>query len=218
MDLLALDQEITLAINGWNSPFADEFFFIFTRTDVWLTLLIVLLLVLWRECGWRNALMLLVGLALCVFLSDQFCSIIKHFVCRLRPTHEPELDGLVHIVHDYTGGAYGFCSAHAANTVAVVVFSSLLLRRTPYAVAMASWSVLSMWSRMYLGVHYLGDIVAGALLGAAIAVGIYYLYRFVVRKMGAEQTVKLKRGGTITVIACYLAVVALIALVAWTRV
>lgn len=176
MGILEFDRVLTLAINGWNSSFGDGFFFMFTATWVWLPLLLVLSITIWRVGDLKMMLLVLAGIGLCVLLADQTSSLIKHSVCRLRPTHEPSLEGQVHIVNDYVGGMYGFCSSHASNTVSIVVFTALVFRNWIYTVIMSTWTLLNMWSRIYLGVHYLGDILCGALLGIAVGLLVYYLF------------------------------------------
>lgn len=174
MDFLGIDRQITLAINGWHSDFGDQFFFIYTNMYVWIPLAVVIFGVAWKQMGWKKALFMLLGTVLCLFLADQACNFIKDWVCRLRPTHEPSLEGMVHTVRGYYGGKYGFCSAHAANAMAVVMFTALIVRKWGYALMMSVWAVVSMWSRIYLGVHYFGDIFCGALLGMLIGGVIYY--------------------------------------------
>ncbi|MCQ2332236.1 MAG: phosphatase PAP2 family protein [Paludibacteraceae bacterium] len=176
MGVLELDRVLTLSINNWNSSFGDGFFFTFTSTWIWLPLALVLMAIVWRTYDWKTMLLVIAGIGLCILLADQTTSLIKHTVCRLRPTHEPLLDGQVHIVNGYVGGMFGFCSAHASNTASIVVFTALLFRNWIYSVLMSTWALLNMWSRIYLGVHYLGDILCGALLGMLIGWLIYILF------------------------------------------
>lgn len=218
MDLLALDRDITLAINGWHSPFGDEFFSVLTGTAVWLPMLAMLAVVMYKERGWRETLLIMAGVLVVILLSDQICSLIKHTVCRPRPSHEPGLAGLVHTVHGNLGGMYGYCSAHAANTVGIVVFTALALRHWGYGAMIGSWAVLCMWSRIYLGLHYFGDIVSGALLGAAIATAVYNLCRFVAAKFKSEVGRRLNKRGFIALITCYLAIIIAIGITAGVRI
>lgn len=175
--ILELDRTLTLAINGWRSPFCDGFFFLFSRTDVWLPLFSIFVILLLRSYGWRTALSVLCAAALAVLLSDQLCNVIKFTVCRFRPTHEPSLVGMVLTVNDYVGGDYGFCSSHAANTVALAIFTSLVVRRWYYSLSLSTWVLLSCWSRVYLGVHYLGDIIFGLLIGTLVSLLVFFLWR-----------------------------------------
>ena len=113
-----------------------------------------------------------------VGLSDFVSSgLIKPWVCRLRPTHEPALAGMVHLVNGYTGGLYGFVSSHAANTMACALLFSLLYRNRYATVGLMLWVALNCYSRMYLGVHYPGDIIGGLLVGAVLATLTYAALR-----------------------------------------
>ena len=110
-------------------------------------------------------------------LSDWICSgVLKPLVCRLRPTHEPSIDP-IRLVHGYVGGLYGFCSSHAANTMSVAFLSGLLLRNKYITPFLVLYVVLNCYSRMYLGVHYPSDIIAGLLVGALMAAGCYWALR-----------------------------------------
>ena len=122
---------------------------------------------------WMVLLMILLG----IFISDQLSSsIVKPLAARFRPTNDPQLMYLVDIVNNYRGGKYGFFSAHASNTFTVAVFLTLLFRHRRVGVLLLSWAVLNCYTRVYLGVHYVGDILVGTLVGILIGFLIYRLY------------------------------------------
>lgn len=127
-----------------------------------------------RQRRWADAAVLLLGLVLTVTLCDQVSSgLIKPLVGRLRPSHAPALTGLLHLVDGYRGGLYGFVSSHAANAFGAVVYVALTLRRRRMTLAMVALALAVSYSRIYLGVHYPGDVLAGALLGAVIGALTY---------------------------------------------
>ena len=191
--LIHIDQQWLLAINGWHSEWADMLMWYISKSTTWLPLyaLLVGLIVyrfgilspsLCRE-GRRGpsllrVLIILAGFAVAVGLSDFISSgIIKPWVCRLRPTHEPELAGLIHLVNGYTGGLYGFVSSHAANTMACALLFALLYRNKYATVGLMLWVALNCYSRMYLGVHYPADIIGGLAIGALMATLTYGMVR-----------------------------------------
>ena len=180
MNILDIDGQLTVAINSFRAEWADGFFYYVSQTWTWLPLAMVLLYFGWREWGWKRLLCVVAGVVVCLLLSDQACNVIKNSVCRLRPTHEPSLAGMIHTVNGYVGGLYGFCSAHACNTATVAAFSGLVVRRRWYAVLGIFWVLLNCWSRIYLGVHYLGDVVCGMVLGFAIAYMVFALYKWLI--------------------------------------
>jgi undecaprenyl-diphosphatase len=158
-----------------------------TKTSTWIPLGILLLYVLIRMKDWKNALLVILCVAIAITLADQMASgIFKPLVARLRPSHTPELQGVIDLVGDYRGGRYGFFSSHAANTCAVAVFLSLLFRKRVFTVAICSWAMVNSWTRLYLGVHYVGDIMVGLIWGALVGWMVFRLYRFLTLKVKLE--------------------------------
>ena len=177
ISILDIDKSATLAINSCHSPFFDNFFYIYTQTWTWVPLMLLMLVWMWRKWGVRS-LYVVAGIALCILLADQISSsLLKPWVARLRPTHNPEIADLIHTVRGYRGGLYGFVSSHAANAFAFAVFTSLVIRNRYYTLAIAFWAVLTAYSRVYLGVHYVGDVVCGAVLGVFVALLVYSVFR-----------------------------------------
>ena len=191
--LIHIDRQWLLAINGWHSEWADILMWYISKSTTWLPLyaLLVGLIVyrfgilspsLCRE-GRRGSsllrvLIILAGFAVAVGVSDFVSSgIIKPWVCRLRPTHEPALAGMLHLVNGYTGGLYGFVSSHAANTMACALLFALLYKNKYATVGLMLWVALNCYSRMYLGVHYPADIIGGLAIGALMATLTYGMVR-----------------------------------------
>ena len=177
MFISTLDTSLTLAINSCHSPFFDNFFYIYTQTWTWIPCILVLLVWMWRKWG-VSSLYVVVGIALCVLLSDQISSsLLKPLVACLRPTHNPEIADLIHIVNGYRGGLYGFVSSHAANAATFVTFTALVFRNRLYTILLSLWAFLTAYSRVYLGVHYVGDVLCGALLGILVGVMVYVVFK-----------------------------------------
>ncbi|MBR6284982.1 MAG: phosphatase PAP2 family protein [Muribaculaceae bacterium] len=172
----SLDQQLLLTLNGFHNAYFDMVMWLVSSRLSWLLILLVFLSVL-RDKGWRSAALAILAVALTVLLADQVSSgLIKHLVERPRPTHEPALGGLVHIVNGYTGGAYGFVSSHAANAFGVALIIGLMMRSRAALWAMMVWAALQCYSRIYLGVHYPGDILGGMVVGLLAAAFIHWLW------------------------------------------
>ena len=174
--LIDIDQQLLLAINGWHAPWADTLMWYISSRWLWIPLYLLLAgLLVWRF-GWKRALWMVLIMGCAVGLADWFTTFLKHIVCRPRPTHEPLLEGLVHIVRGYRGGQYGFPSSHASNTMTVALIFCLLFQRQTTNKShwlLLVWVAANCWSRMYLGVHYPGDILAGLIVGSVLAFPAY---------------------------------------------
>lgn len=132
----------------------------------------------------RQTLLIIIALALAVTIADQVSSsIIKPAVERLRPSHCAEIESSLHFVNNYRSGRFGFCSSHAANAVGVFMFVSLLLRKKWVTYALLAWTLLVCYSRIYLGVHYPGDIICGGFVGVVSGVLVFRLYKYAVAKI-----------------------------------
>lgn len=174
--LLSFDTYLTLLINGSDSVWLDNFAMLCTKAWVWVPLYFVIVYDLSRTIKRPTLWYILGGLILCVLVSDQVSSsIVKPLVCRPRPTHDPAIMHLVDTVNNYRGGHYGFFSSHAANTMSVAVFMSLITRRPSVCSTLLFWSILNCWTRLYLGVHFVGDILVGLAFGVCVAFTIHWL-------------------------------------------
>ena len=173
----SIDKAILLEIHRWHTPFGDDFFYIFSGQKVWLITALAIVYAIIRSYR-KESWVVFLAIAVLITLSDQLSSgLIKPLVERLRPTHEPSLEGLLCIVHDCREGGYSFVSSHAANSLAFATFSILLFKNRLYGWVIASWSILTGFSRMYLGVHYPFDVVCGTILGIGVGFLVYFLLK-----------------------------------------
>lgn len=177
-----IDADVLLAVNGLHDLFQDAFWWLLTAKWSSALLLLALLWILLHQ-NRRHALLVLAMLALAVVFADQVSSgLIKHLVERLRPTHDPSLESMVHVINGYRGGMYGFVSSHAANYCALAMLISLVMRHRLVTISMFTWTLLQCYSRMYLGVHYPGDIIGGLAVGLLAGWLVWQLMRWIERR------------------------------------
>jgi undecaprenyl-diphosphatase len=153
----------------------------------WIPLYLVFLYLIIKQYKKQSVLIILFLIALIV-LSDQLSvHAFKNLFMRLRPCHEPNLAGLVHLVNGKCGGQFGFISSHACNHFALAVFlASLLGRRIRYfSLGILIWAGIIAYSRVYLGVHYPGDIIVGAIVGSGIGISFSYILNKYILKPSA---------------------------------
>lgn len=168
--LIQFDKQLLLDLNGSDSLFVDGLATVLTTASTWIPLYVALFyLVLRNNDNVRQILLIVAGALLCVlFTGTVDDTIVKPLVARWRPTHDPEIGILIDTVNGYRGGNYGFFSAHAANTFSIAVYFSVIVRNRLFSFVMVGWSLVNCWTRMYLGVHYPGDILCGVLWGALV--------------------------------------------------
>lgn len=163
------DTDLFLFLNGLHSTFFDGFMFAVSAKFTWIPLYVALLYVIIKSKK-RESIWLILALVLCVVVADQIASgIIKNAVQRLRPSHDGNLEGLVHLVRGHKSGKYGFVSSHASNTFGLAVLTSLFFKDKTYTTIILLWAILVSYSRIYLGVHYPLDILGGATVGVVVA-------------------------------------------------
>jgi len=177
--LIDLDKKLLLFLNGVNNPFLDPIMYYSTNTFFWLPLYLFLIFLIFKNYK-SEAWFILLGAAITILLTDQITSsLMKPFFARFRPSHEPSLQGLVHFVNGYKGGMYGFASSHAANTFGTAIFVWLVLHPIYKRVGwIFVWATFMTYTRIYLGVHYPGDILVGAIIGIACGWVGYRLSRW----------------------------------------
>ena len=179
MNIIHLDEQLTLAINSLNSPFFDVLMFNISKTFIWIPFYALLIYFLFRQYG-KQTWFKLLFIVILVFLSDKSSVyLFKNVFERLRPCHNPEIAHLMHLVNGRCGGQFGFVSSHATNVFALATFLFFEMRQKYAWIAwLFLWAALVSYSRVYLGVHYLGDIICGALWGSFVGYIVFRLERF----------------------------------------
>ncbi|MCH2231209.1 MAG: phosphatase PAP2 family protein [Crocinitomicaceae bacterium] len=189
--LESIDRAIVQAVNGWNSPFLDEFMWIVSGKLTWVPFYILLVALYIRKSNLLRGGVFLLCAIVTVAVADQVSvKMFKEVFERYRPSHHALLTDKLHFYkfengEFYKGGQFGFVSSHAANFFAVVSFAYLVLKqyyRNIFIPLILCASIVG-YSRIYLGVHYLSDVLVGALLGIILAWIVYrFLFIVIIRK------------------------------------
>lgn len=182
-----VDSQLFLALNELHTDFLDPIMKALSGKWIWVPFYIMLLFLVWRDhnkrqpaLALRRTLLTLMCITLAITLADQICaSALRPLVERPRPANEDSaICELVHIVDGYRGGHYGFPSCHAANSFALSAFIIMLFRNKIAVIGMLAWALLLCYTRIYLGVHYPGDLLVGAVIGSCIGICCYMLYSY----------------------------------------
>ena len=173
------DQNVLLYLNGFHNTFWDYFMSAFTGKAIWVPMYASILYVLLKNFNWKVTLCCLVAIALTITFADQVCAnIIRPIVERPRPSNQASpIADLVHIVNGRRGGGFGFPSCHASNSFGLAFFLLFLFRNRWLNIFICIWAATNCYTRIYLGLHYPGDLIVGSVIGLCGAALMYYLLR-----------------------------------------
>ena len=186
--LIDFDVQLFLTLNGLHSPFWDPIMVFASGKLTWIPLYLAIIYYLYRKNQWRF-LWILLGVGLAIALADlTSVHLFKNVFQRLRPCHNPDIKEMVNLVTGRCGGKFGFVSSHAANSFAVATLLLLSVKEKWFTISILVWAAVVSYSRVYLGVHYPGDILVGSILGVCIGFAV----RFVVKKANTKYKLGLK--------------------------
>lgn len=182
--LKRLDTDFFLLLNGIHHPCMDAVMVFISGKITWLPLYLLVLLLLIKKFGWKAVYFVLAVFAVIALTDLVSVHFFKNVFMRLRPCHEPALAELVHTVNGKCGGSYGFISSHAANTFGFATYFLMVFRKkmTWLGPLLMVWAAIVSYSRIYLGVHYPGDILCGAVLGILVGLLVWWVQKLISRR------------------------------------
>ena len=187
--LIEFDQQFFLLLNSAHNSLFDNVMVAMSNRFVWIPLYAYLLFVIIKRYKLNSLYIVLMTVVLITLCDQASVHLFKNVFLRLRPCHEPALDGLVHIVNNHCGGQYGFVSSHAANVFGLAVFLGKMLKPASrhWMTFLIIWAIVVSYSRIYLGVHYPFDILGGALLGILLARLIFFVLSIIDKRYSLKM-------------------------------
>jgi len=191
---LQFERDLFFFLNGSDSTLLDNFFYIYTNQWTWLIFYICFLWVFIFKKDWKEIVCIIGAVFLLVLFTDKISSgLFKPYFHRFRPTHHPDFMYQVKTVYNYRGQLYGFISSHAANSFGFATFCALIFRNKLFTFTVFLFAILNSYSRIYIGVHFISDILVGALTGMLIAGCIYLIYNQIRQRWFFIEKTKLKK-------------------------
>ena len=203
--ILQADQELFLFLNGLYTTWGDSFMSNFSGKIIWVPMYASILYVLIKNLDWKMTLACLVAIALTITFADQMCATyIRPAIARLRPcSPDNPISELVHLVNGKRSGSFSFPSCHASNSFGLAFMVMYLFRNRWLTAFIMIWAAVNSYSRIYLGVHYPTDLLAGAIVGAVGATLFYLILRKAtgMHKVGNKETQVIIYTGLLTTLA-----------------
>lgn len=188
-ELHELDQQITLYLNSLHSGVTDPIMIFFSNIPVWIPMYILVAVFLFIRLGWKKALIAVISITLTFVFCDQLANLFKNGIGRLRPCHDEFMVGEGLRILEGKGGMFGFFSGHASNAFGFATSSSMAfrndsrLRYRGYSAWIFFWAAMVSLSRIFVGKHYVGDVMVGIIAGTLIGLACGFAARLAVRKI-----------------------------------
>jgi undecaprenyl-diphosphatase len=177
-EIIQFDKNVFLFLNNLGSERWDGFWLIITKQLHWSPIFLFIFYFIIKKIGWKQFGYVVLFLAVLILVTDQLTNFFKYSFERLRPCNDTSLEGQMREV--LTRKSYSFFSGHASNSMATTTFIFLLFRKYfKYSFLLFVFPLIFAYSRIYLGLHFPGDILTGYLFGLFLGTFFYRLYKII---------------------------------------
>lgn len=175
--IIHFDQQLLVYLHGFGSETWDPFWLYITKQLNWWPFFLVLFYFLYIKLSLKQLGLLVLVLALFFVFTDQMTNVFKNGVQRLRPLNEPDLFGQVRVLKGTK--SFSFFSGHASNSMGAMVFLFLVFKRYyKYGWVIFFFPLIFAYTRIYLALHYPGDILCGFIFGGISGFLFFTLFKY----------------------------------------
>ena len=174
--IIAIDKELFVFLNGLGSQTFDPLWLIITKQSSWIPLFVFLLYLVYKKLGVKQTIIIVLFVAVLLTLNNTITELFKATFQRLRPCNDPEIKDIIRNIKP--SSTFSFFSGHSSNTMAVFVFLySILKKKYKYFLILILWPLIFAYSRIYLGLHFPTDILAGYTCGIITGYTTFVIYQ-----------------------------------------
>lgn len=184
--IITLDKQLLVFLNNLGSPTYDNLWLVITKQSSWIPFFLILAYLLQKKIGWKNLGISIVFISLILLCCNTVVELCKSTFMRLRPCNDPEINGIIRIIHQTP--TFSFFSGHAANSMATMTFLFLILKKHyKYSYLIFLYPLIFAYSRIYLGVHFPSDILTGYVVGILFGILFYKLYKLTLKNYFSQN-------------------------------
>lgn len=179
--IISLDKQLLIFLNSFGSDTFDPIWLIITKQVNWLPFFLLLIYLVYKRLGTKQTLIIVLFVSVLLAVNNEITEAFKAYFQRLRPCNDLDIKDIIRNVNP--SATFSFFSGHSSNTMAVFVFLYCILsKHYKYFGLVILWPFIFSYSRIYLGLHFPTDILAGYTCGIITGLFTFQIYNFVQKK------------------------------------